>query len=727
MSEQIYNISDEKLYRNRELSWLDFNRRVLAQAQDETIPIFERLKFTYIFSNNLDEFYMLRIGMLMGNLLHNRQSYGEPNSDKIYEVLAAIHTKVKKQIKKKDMAYTAINKQLANIGIKHLNVCKLTAKEKSFLHAYFLEKVKPFTQPMHISKTASTPFLENKKTYIAIQIHATTNSNIMLVPAFGTFEKIIYLPGKQIHYILAEELIWLFAEEYNTNVTIIEKTIIRITRNAYMDIQQSASYSKENRLENFEKLRESNKHEVPVRLEFYLNENNTFLEFLRGKLMLKIDQVYHTKIPLDLSFILDLEYKLKKLGKNNLFYSPLLPQETTMCTQETSILTQVQHKDILISYPFESIDTVFKLLEEAIVDEATISIKLSLYRLASDSKFIAYLIEAAKNGKETIAIVELRAKMDEQNNIQWAKKLIDAGVKVVYGIPDYKVHSKMLLITRKINNELTYITNIGTGNYNETTAEQYTDLSLITANQSIGSDVDGFFTSIINEEIINDTNFIITAPVTFKPFMLAMIEEEIQHAKNNKAAQILIKVNAITDREIINKLIEASQYGVIIRLIVRGISCLRPGVRGYTHNITLTSVVGRYLEHSRIYCFGVGERQRVFLSSSDLMVRNTQRRIEVAVPIYDAVVKARLLQIFHVIYMDNVKANIMLANGKYRKRPQYGKRIDSQLYLYALSYYWANGGEFSEIYEKVLNGDTANVFVPMWKKILNKIKNIIGL
>lgn len=727
MSEQIYNISDEKLYRNRELSWLDFNRRVLAQAQDETIPILERLKFTYIFSNNLDEFYMIRIGTLMDSLLRNQQFYEEPNPDKIYETLASIHVKVKKQIKKKDAAYSLVNKQLTNIGIQHLNIHKLTLKEKKFLHQYFLEKIKPFTQPIYISKTAPTPFIENKKLYVAIQIHAASNSNIMLVPGFGEFEKIVYFPGEQVRYILAEELIWLFADEYNENATIMEKAIIRVTRNVYINMQENAIYTKENYLENFEQLRQSTKHEIPVRLEFYLNENNTFLDFLRGKFMLKSDQVYHTKTPPDLSFVINLESKLKDSGKNNLFFSPLLPQETTMLSKQTAILDQVQHKDILISYPFESIDTIFKLFEETIQDEATISIKLSLYRLASDSKFIAYLIEAVRCGKEVTLVLELRAKMDEQNNIEWAKKLIDAGVKVVYGLPDYKVHSKMLLITRKINDQISYITNIGTGNYNESTAQQYTDLSLITSNQSIGFDVDALFTALINQQTIKDTNVIITAPTTFKPFMLAMIEEEIQHAKNNKAAQILIKVNAITDREIINKLIEASQYGVIIRLIVRGISCLRPGVRGYTHNITLTSIVGRYLEHSRIYCFGVGERQKIFLSSSDLMVRNTQRRIEVAIPIYDTVVKARLLQIFDAIYMDNVKANIMLANGKYRKRPQYGKRVDSQLYLYAFSYYWANGGDFSQIYERILNENTATIRISKWKKMLNKIKNIIGL
>ncbi|MEG2295546.1 MAG: polyphosphate kinase 1, partial [Oscillospiraceae bacterium] len=500
-----------------------------------------------------------------------------------------------------------------------------------------------------------------------------------------------------------------------------------ITRNVYMQMQDGVLAQNGEYLQHFEQIRQGKKHEVPVRLEAYLNANNTLLELLRAKLMLKTNQVYYTKTPPDLSFVLDLECKLKKSKKQGLFYPTFLPQETTMVTKQVSVLEQVQHKDILISYPFESVDTLFRLFEEVIVDSATISIKLSLYRLATDSKIIKYLIEAASNGKEVTVIVELRAKMDEQNNIQWAKKLIHAGIKVIYGLPNYKVHSKMLLITRMIHNQPHYITNIGTGNYNEITAQQYTDLSLITTNQSVGCDVNEFFTAIINGEIIENTNMIITAPVTFKPFMIAMIEEEIQHAKNNKAAQILIKVNAITDREIINKLIEASQYGVVIRLVVRGICCLRPGVRGYTHNITLTSIVGRYLEHSRIYCFGVGERQKVFISSSDLMVRNTQRRIEVAIPIYDPAVKARLLQIFHVIYMDNVKANIMLANGKYRKRPVYGEKIDSQLYLYALSCYWKNGGEFSEIYDSILNQNTANTVSPSWKKILCKLKNMIGL
>lgn len=670
------------VYENRELSWLKFNERVLEEAQDKRVPLLERLNFAAIFQSNLDEFFMVRVGSLYDQMLVNPKKKDNKTQMTAKKQLSAIFDKVNELEPMKDIAFKNIMLELMEHGVEQVNFRSASIEEQKYLEAYFKKEIKPLISPLIIDKKTPFPFLNNKEIYCALQIQSKSNIKIGIIPASGQFRRLIPLNGGK-RFILAEDLILHYAPNVFKNYKIIDKTLFRITRNADITVEEGLYDHDMDFREVMEELCKKRKKLHPVRLQLSETFSQPALEFLCKKLELNEEHIFYLKTPLDLSFageIADI------CNDPALKFDKLVPQKSESIAENMNIIPQIKRRDILLSYPYESIKPFIQLLNEAARDPKVTDIKITLYRLAKNSQIIEALCDAAENGKNVLVLVELRARFDEENNIGWSRRLQDSGCTIIYGPRDLKVHSKLLLITRKIGQKTEYVTQIGTGNYNEKTSALYTDLSLMTSNPEIGADAERLFEALLDNRLIEESQYLLIAPLALRDPILKMIDEEIELAQKGEPAYVGIKINSLCDKTIIDKLIEASQAGVKIDMVIRGICSLVAGVEGFTENITVTSIVGRYLEHSRIYIFGTEKRSKIYISSADYMTRNTIRRVEVAAPVYNEKIKKRLWNMFKILLSDNVKARIQLADGTYVYKTNDNPPLDAQRFFFEEAY-----------------------------------------
>ena len=672
-------------YDNRELSWLKFNARVLEEARDETTPLFERLRFVQIFCSNLDEFFMIRVGSLHDKLLYEPKDRENKTNMNAKEQLSAIAKRVKSLLPIKDEAYSEIMQGLSEYGVEHLNEDALTPEEDAFLKAYFMREVRPLLFTGVVDKKHPVPFLKSGEIYIGCKIRKKTDASgkatFGILPASENLPRVVFLPGTG-KFILIEELIRRYVKQVFNNFDIISRCIFRVTRNADIEIDEGLFDHDVDFRDIMSKLVKKRKKLQPVRVEFQGAPDSEIVSVITKMLDISENYVFKQTAPLSMGFISVIEKRLEKQAE--LFFDPLVPQKSADILPDVPLIEQIKQHDILLNYPYENINHFINLLEEAAVNPNVSSIKITLYRVARDSKIINALNKAAENGKDVLALVELRARFDEENNIGWSKQLEEAGVTVIYGLEELKVHSKLLLITLRDGNNVRYITQVGTGNYNERTSKLYTDLTLMTSDEDLGADASVVFNALIVGSTVESTNRLLVAPKGLKSRIVSFIDNEITYGRDG---YIGIKINSLTDRDLIEKLAEASRAGVTVELIVRGICCLIPGIEGATENIRVISIVGRFLEHSRIYIFGRGDRRRVYISSADFMTRNTERRVEVAAPILDTSLANRVCEIFSTMLADNVKARELGADGKYTRVSSAGKLpLNSQLHFYEEAY-----------------------------------------
>ena len=688
----------ENIYMNRELSWLKFNERVLEEAENQAVPLCERMNFVSIYQSNLDEFFRVRVGSLQDQMLVNKKIKDNKTNMTSEEQIKAILKVVKKLNKRKDAAYKNLMDKVAEYGITLIDFTTAKPEEKKFLEQYFNHEIVPLSSPTIVGKRQPFPFLRNQEIYAVVVLETRSGKErIGIIPCTNNMlERLIEIPGGKGRYILSENLILHYIGKVFKGYKVIGKSLIRVVRNA--DIDADALYDEDLDYREFmADLMKERKKLSPVRLDMSREIDGSVVETLCRYLDVAPERVFRSDAPLDLSFVFQIEDLLRM--NPELFYERRVPQKSASFRDGESILKQIKEGDKLLSYPYESIRPFLRMLNEAAEDDSVISIKMTLYRLAKQSKIVEALCEAAENGKEVVVLVELRARFDEENNIRWSRMLEKAGCQIIYGLEGFKVHSKLCLITRKGKNGIEYITQIGTGNYNEKTARLYTDLSLMTANEQIGMDAARVFQALTKGETVEESDHLLVAPKCLQNRVIDMIEEEIEHKKKGEEAYIGLKLNSLTDKKIIDKLAEASQAGVHIDMIIRGISCLIPGVKGQTDNIRIISIVGRFLEHSRIYIFGCGERRKYYISSADFMTRNTVKRVEVAAPVYDPAIRETIQGIFSLMLSDNQKAREEDADGKYTLVKCEGEPVNSQEALYQEAYDKAaqrNAGQASD-------------------------------
>ena len=675
----------ENIYMNRELSWLKFNERVLEEAENQAVPLCERMNFVSIYQSNLDEFFRVRVGSLQDQMLVNKKIKDNKTNMTSEEQIKAILKVVKKLNKRKDAAYKNLMDKVAEYGITLIDFTTAKPEEKKFLEQYFNHEIVPLSSPTIVGKRQPFPFLRNQEIYAVVVLETRSGKErIGIIPCTNNMlERLIEIPGGKGRYILSENLILHYIGKVFKGYKVIGKSLIRVVRNA--DIDADALYDEDLDYREFmADLMKERKKLSPVRLDMSREIDGSVVETLCRYLDVAPERVFRSDAPLDLSFVFQIEDLLRM--NPELFYERRVPQKSASFRDGESILKQIKEGDKLLSYPYESIRPFLRMLNEAAEDDSVISIKMTLYRLAKQSKIVEALCEAAENGKEVVVLVELRARFDEENNIRWSRMLEKAGCQIIYGLEGFKVHSKLCLITRKGKNGIEYITQIGTGNYNEKTARLYTDLSLMTANEQIGMDAARVFQALTKGETVEESDHLLVAPKCLQNRVIDMIEEEIEHKKNGEEAYIGLKLNSLTDKKIIDKLAEASRAGVHIDMIIRGISCLIPGVKGQTDNIRIISIVGRFLEHSRIYIFGCGERRKYYISSADFMTRNTVKRVEVAAPVYDPAIRETIQGIFSLMLSDNQKAREEDADGNYSLVKCEGEPVNSQEALYQQAY-----------------------------------------
>ncbi len=669
---------------NRELSWLKFNERVLEEAENKKVPLCERLTFASIYQSNLDEFFRVRVGSLVDQMLLGGKIRDNKTKMTAKEQIEAVLHQVMKLNRRKDAVYDAIMGQLEDYGVRLVDFRKISKKESEYLEKYFLNEIAPVISPTIVGKRQPFPFLKNNEIYAVVVFQTKSGKEKLgIIPCSNTgFKRLVELPTAGT-YMLAEELILHYIPEVFERYNIKAKSLIRVTRNA--DIDADALYDEDLDYRDFmAELIKRRKKLAPVRLELTREMDGEIVDVLCDYLELDSDYVFQVQAPLDLSFVFEIQDTLRKTPE--LFYEKRVPQKSSQFRDGEPVFPQIREKDKLLSYPYESMKPFLNFLREAANDKEVISIKMTLYRVAKHSKIVEYLIDAAENGKEVLVLVELKARFDEENNIEWSRRLEDAGCRVIYGLDGYKVHSKLCLVTRKSEGQVEYYTQIGTGNYNEKTARLYTDLSLMTANVEIGLEAAKVFQALSMEETVDNVQHLLVAPRCLQNKVLSMIDEEIACAKEGKEAYIGLKMNSLTDKKIIDKLIEASQAGVKIDMVIRGICCLIPGVKGKTENIQVRSIVGRFLEHSRIYIFGTQEREKVYIASADFMTRNTLRRVEVATPIYDKDLKMQLEEMFITMLSDNQKARQEDSRGNYEIAEAQETPLNSQEFFYEQAY-----------------------------------------
>ena len=667
----------DTIYMNRELSWLKFNERVLEEAENPENPLCERLTFASIYQSNLDEFYMVRVGSLVDQMLLAKDIRENKTNMTPEEQLDAILARTKKLNRKRDVVYEEIMENLEQYGIHMLNFHKIEKEDRNYLDRYFEAEVAPVISPSIVGKRQPFPFLRNKEIYAVVVLETKKGKEKLgIIPCSSAgIQRLIPVPGKTGTYMLSEELILHFVSKIFKGYHIKAKSLLRVTRNA--DIDADALYDEDLDYREFMvELIKARKKLAPIRLELSREMDGDVVETLCEYLEVDKNYVFRGDIPLDLSFVFQIQDGLRK--RTELFYEKRIPQKSPLFNSHEPIIDQIAKKDRFLSYPYESIKPFLTMLHEAANDEDVVSIKMTLYRVAKQSKVVEALIEAAENGKEVFVLVELKARFDEENNIGWSRLLEDAGCHVIYGLDGYKVHSKLCQIMKKKDGNVEYYTQIGTGNYNEKTARLYTDLSLMTADPKIGMEAARVFQALAMGETVEDMEYLLVAPRCLQNKVLAMIDEEIEHAKAGEPAYIGLKMNSLTDKRIMSKLVEASCAGVHIDMVIRGICCLIPGVKGQTENIHIISIVGRFLEHSRIYIFGTQERARIYISSADFMTRNTLRRVEVAAPIEDPDIRMQIQEMFVTMLSDNRKARSMNNKGIYKIEPSDNAPLNSQ-------------------------------------------------
>ena len=673
------------VYMNRELSWLKFNERVLEEAENPEVPLCERMTFVSIYQSNLDEFFRVRVGSLQDQMLISTEIRENKTKMTSAEQIRAIIKEVKKLNQRKDKAYEKLMKKIEEYGITLINHASAKSEEKKFLEKYFMKEIMPLSSPTIVGKRQPFPFLKNGEIYAVVVLETRNKKErIGIIPCSNNMlTRMVELPGGKGRYMLIEDLILHYIGKVFKGYKVKGKSLLKVVRNA--DIDADAAYDEDLDYREFmEDLMKQRKKLSPVRIDLSREMDETVVDALCRYLDVTSDRVFRSEAPLDVSFVFQLQDLLRR--NTELFYEKRVPQKSPEFKDGQSILQQITQEDKLLSYPYDSIRPFLKMLTEAAEDDSVISIKMTLYRLAKQSKVIEALCEAAENGKEVVVLVELRARFDEENNIRWSRMLEEAGCQIIYGLEHYKVHSKLCLITRRGENGIQYITQIGTGNYNEKTARLYTDLSLMTANEQIGMDAARVFQALAKGEVVEDMEHLLVAPKCLQSKVIEKIEEQIQKQKNGETAYIGLKMNSLTDKRIIDKLIDASKAGVKIDMIVRGICCLIPGVEGETENIHVISVVGRFLEHSRIYIFGNGEEAQYYIGSADFMTRNTVKRVEVAAPVYSERLKKRLQDLFDLMLSDNKKARKEDAKGTYSVVECKGQPINSQELLYQEAY-----------------------------------------
>ena len=682
------NETDEKnkCYINRELSWLKFNDRVLEEAADEENPLCERLSFLSIFQTNLDEFFMVRVGSLHDMQFLKKEVRDNKTGMTPQEQIEAILQTTALMARRKDQVYMDLMGLLTDQGIRVVSFSALNDIEKKQLERYFEQEIKPLLSTIIVGKKQPFPFLQNREIYaVAVLETRSDKAKIGIIPcASRVFDRLVPVPGRSGYYMLAEELILHFLPMVFDKYRVQEKSLIRITRNA--DIDADALYDDDLDYREFMvQLIKRRKRLAPVRLELSRELDGIIIDTLCRYMDVPREYVFQSATPLDLSFLFGIQDFLRQ--RSELFYQKRIPQKSPSFVSGRPILAQIREKDKLLSYPYESMRPFLEMLTEAANDDSVVSIKMTLYRVAKQSKVVEALCEAAENGKDVLVLVELKARFDEENNIEWSRRLEEAGCNVIYGLDGYKVHSKLCLITRREELGVAYYTQIGTGNYNEKTARLYTDLCLMTADHDIGEEANAVFNALAKGETVHETRRLLVAPHCLQNKVLAMMDDEIRRARAGEEAYIGVKINSLTDKAIIDKLIEASCAGVKVDLVVRGICCLIAGVPEATENIRVVSIVGRFLEHSRIYIFGRGERAKVYIASADFMTRNTLRRVEVASPVMDADIRARILSMFDTMLRDNMQAREMDAQGQYhRLTPGESEPLSSQEYFFKQAY-----------------------------------------
>ena len=659
----------------------------MNEAGNPKVPLAERLTFVSIYQSNLDEFYRVRVGTLMDQMDVSEVVRENKTNMTSEEQVKAIIRATRELEEKKTVIYEQLMGELEPKGIRLINFNKLSAEEGKILEEYFDREIAPYLSANIVSKQQPFPFLKNKDIYaVALLESKGGKTRTAIIPCSNNvFRRLIDIPTRKGTFLLSEELILQFLPKFFKNYSVKEKSLIRVTRNADIDTEMIYDEDLDYR-DAMENLIKERKRMNPVRMEFTGTLNKKMMHALCKTIHVEKEHVFRSEVPLDLSFVFAIQSYLKNTNAGELFYPRRTPRPTPQLNDKESLIPQILEKDVLLSYPFESMKSFINLLYEAAEDESVVSIKMTLYRLANKSQIVDALVEAAENGKEVVVLVELRARFDEENNIEYSRKLEEAGCRVIYGLNGYKVHSKLCLISRKTEQGVSYVTQIGTGNYNEKTSALYTDLSLITGNQEIGKEAAEVFAALLRGETVEETHLLLVAPKCLQNKVLDMIEEEIQHVKNGEEGYIGIKINSLTDKVIISKLVEASQAGVKIEMIVRGICCLIPGVKGYTENITVISIVGRFLEHSRIYRFGTKERENVYIASADFMTRNTLRRVEVAAPVLDERLKNQLDWMFETMMKDDEKGKCLTEKGIYVDRNLHVQKLNSQECFYEAAY-----------------------------------------
>ena len=676
----------DNMYMNRELSWLKFNERVLEEAENPSVPLCERLTFMSIYQTNMDEFFMVRVGSLFDQTLLQKEIRENKTGMTSQEQVDAILKQTRKTDCRKEAVYDELMECIAKEGIQILRFQDIDSEGCKYLEKYFDSEIAPLISPTVVGRRQPFPFLRNKEIYAVVVLETKNKKErIGLIPCTGSvFGRMVNIPVMQGSYILTEELILHFVSKIFKGYKIKSKSLMRVTRNA--DIDADALYDEDLDYREFMVgIIKQRKKLAPIRLELSREMDSYGISLLCDYLELGKNHVFKTSTPLDLSFVFQIQDLLRKETK--LFFPKRTSQKSDQFQEGRSIIEQIKEEDKLLSYPYESIRPFLHLLNEAAEDKDVVSIKMTLYRVAKQSKVVEALIEAAENGKEVVVLVELRARFDEENNIEWSRRLENAGCQVIYGLDGYKVHSKLCLITRKTDKQIEYITQIGTGNYNEKTSRLYTDLSLMTSNVDIGIEASNVFQALAKGEVIEKSEHLLVAPKCLQNKVLEMLDEEIAHAKSGEEAYAGFKLNSLTDKKIIDKLIEASSAGVKIDMIIRGICCLIPGIEGKTDNIRIISIVGRFLEHSRIYIFGSGDRRKYYIASADFMTRNTVRRVEVAAPVYAEHLKEKLQNMFDIMLNDNQKARQLYPDGTYRRVENDQKPLNSQEKFYAMAYH----------------------------------------
>ena len=719
-NESITHKGSTPYMQNRELSWLTFNERVLDQGADETVPLLERLNFISIFWSNLQEFFMVRVGSLTDLSLLKKQVLDSKTGMTPAEQLTAIHKRCHQLYPVQEQTYAEVREALAAHGVRHLRPADLNDEQRAFLADYTAANIMPFLSPQIINSRHPFPHLENGSLYVivrldeevgpkkpkkkdkakdgktvkAAKIHPSAEESenlgaegvtVGILPMPRQCARVIKLPGEGFQFILLEHAVEMTAEQVFSMYTVKHTNVLCVTRNADLDATENTDESDEDYREHMKRILKKRGRLAPVRLESERPLSSVLQELLLDRLNLKPHQTYVTSVPLDMSWTWGLGSNLPEQERMALSNAPFTPQWPACLDRNRSIIDQVCEREVLLSYPYESMDAFVQLLREAAADPTVISIKITLYRLARQSHLAEALIAAAESGKQVTALFELRARFDESNNIEWSQRFEEAGCNVIYGFRDYKVHSKICCITRQTENGLQYITQLGTGNYNEKTAKLYTDLSFITADETIGRDATEFFRNMQLENASDNYDILSVAPLQIKPGIIANIDEQIALAREGKPCGLFFKTNSVTDKDIIVKIAEASQAGVPVTLLVRGISCLVPGVPGYTDNVRVVSIVGRLLEHSRIYGFGPRENIKIYLSSADLMTRNMEKRVEIAWPILDEGLRNQVLDYIATCLRDTAKLRELKADGTYTKLGELAKpdepKFESQDFL----------------------------------------------